>query len=610
MAQSGYTPISLYYSSTTTNVPLAANLTAGELAINTADGKLFYKDSSNVVQVIGTKGGVGSSSTTQVLYNSSGLVVGSANLTFDGTKLSTNTQGIANYGDYTGISTPSYSEGRLWYDSTSHALAYYNDASTAIVHIGQDIQIKVINNTGSSIPNGSPVYVTGTSSGQTYPNVALAKADVAGTAAVIGLTNGAIANGAIGYVTASGGIDNVNTGTFTVGQVLYLSPFSAGQLQNTIPATGLIVQVGLVIYVNSSTGKIYVKQTQPLNLATTQGGTGLTSYTAGDITYYASGTAFTKLGIGTVGQILTSSGTAPQWSTLTGVAVTTFSGGTTGLTPNTATSGAITLAGTLITSNGGTGLSSYTAGDTTYYASGTALTKLAIGAAGTIKTSTGTAPQWVANLTTAQGGTGLTSFTAGDLVYYATGTSFTKLGIGTSNYVMTSSGTAPQWSQNLSIGSLTASSDSTFSSTGALLISKGTTAQQPASPVTGMLRYNTTTNQFEGYSGSSAAWNPVGGASLSNDTSTASNLYPLFASATSGTATTLYTSNAKYLYKPSTGDLSAIAQVSSNGITINATTVGTNYTIQTGNNGFSVGPITVSSGITVTVSSGQKWVVI
>jgi hypothetical protein len=87
MAQSGFTPISIYYSATSTNVPTAGNLVAGELAINTADGKLFYKDSAGVVQVIGTKGGVGSSTTTQVLYNSSGLVVGSANMTYDGTKL-------------------------------------------------------------------------------------------------------------------------------------------------------------------------------------------------------------------------------------------------------------------------------------------------------------------------------------------------------------------------------------------------------------------------------------------------------------------------------------------------------------------------------------------
>jgi hypothetical protein len=87
MAQTGYTPISIYYSSTASNTPTAGNLVAGELAINTQDGKLFYKDAAGVVQVIGTKGGVGSSSTTQVLYNSSGLVVGSANMTFNGTTL-------------------------------------------------------------------------------------------------------------------------------------------------------------------------------------------------------------------------------------------------------------------------------------------------------------------------------------------------------------------------------------------------------------------------------------------------------------------------------------------------------------------------------------------
>ena len=87
MAQTGFTPISIYYSSTASNVPTAGNLVAGELAINTADGRLYYKDSAGVVQVIGTKGGVGSSTTTQVLYNSSGLVVGSANMTFNGTTL-------------------------------------------------------------------------------------------------------------------------------------------------------------------------------------------------------------------------------------------------------------------------------------------------------------------------------------------------------------------------------------------------------------------------------------------------------------------------------------------------------------------------------------------
>ena len=78
MAQTGYTPIRIYYSATTTNAPLAADLAAGELAINAFDGKLFYKDTSNVVQVIGwtvtpaTAGGTGQTSYAvgDVLYAS------------------------------------------------------------------------------------------------------------------------------------------------------------------------------------------------------------------------------------------------------------------------------------------------------------------------------------------------------------------------------------------------------------------------------------------------------------------------------------------------------------------------------------------------------------
>jgi hypothetical protein len=87
MAQTGYSVLSLYYSATAAATPTAGNLVAGELAINTADGKLFYKDSAGVVQVIGTKGGVGSSTTTQVLYNNAGTIAGSANFVFDGTNV-------------------------------------------------------------------------------------------------------------------------------------------------------------------------------------------------------------------------------------------------------------------------------------------------------------------------------------------------------------------------------------------------------------------------------------------------------------------------------------------------------------------------------------------
>jgi len=148
---------------------------------------------------------------------------------------------------------------------------------------------------------------------------------------------------------------------------------------------------------------------------------------------------------------------------------------------------------------------------------------------------------------------------------------------------LTWSGTALNVTGTVAVtGALTATLDSTFSSTGALTISKGTTGEQPGSPVTGMMRYNSTTNQFEGYSGSSPAWKSIGGSALSNDTSTASSLYPVFAGATSGTAENLYTSNAKLLYKPSTGEFQASVPVASNGIVVNSLTVTASYTIASG----------------------------
>jgi hypothetical protein len=88
MAQTGYTPILNYSSATASAVPLAANLAQGELALNTNDGKLFYKDSAGVVQTMASKatGSIGGS-TTQVQFNNSGVLGGSASLTWSGTVL-------------------------------------------------------------------------------------------------------------------------------------------------------------------------------------------------------------------------------------------------------------------------------------------------------------------------------------------------------------------------------------------------------------------------------------------------------------------------------------------------------------------------------------------
>jgi len=85
-------------------------------------------------------------------------------------------------------------------------------------------------------------------------------------------------------------------------------------------------------------------------------------------------------------------------SNATSAPVTTFSAGTTGFTPNTATSGAITLAGTLATTNGGTGLTSFTANGVVYASSSSAL---ATGSALTFDGTTLVSPVFQATTTNA-----------------------------------------------------------------------------------------------------------------------------------------------------------------------------------------------------------------
>jgi hypothetical protein len=159
-------------------------------------------------------------------------------------------------------------------------------------------------------------------------------------------------------------------------------------------------------------------------------------------------------------------------SNATSAPVLSFSAGTTGLTPSTATTGAITLAGTLSTANGGTNLISFTSGGAMYATSTSALTTgtLPTTAGGTALTSftsggavyaTSTSALTTGTLPVASGGTGLTAGTSGGiLAYTATGTlassgALTQYGVvlgggaggvptstavGTATYVLTSNG--------------------------------------------------------------------------------------------------------------------------------------------------------------------------
>jgi len=107
--------------------------------------------------------------------------------------------------------------------------------------------------------------------------------------------------------------------------------------------------------------------------------------------------------------------------TIANTGVLSFTGGTTGLTPSTATTGAVTLAGTLIAVNGGTGFGSYAVGDLLYANTTTTLAKLPDVATGNalISGGVGVAPAW--------GKIGLTTHVSGTLAVGNGGTGATTL---------------------------------------------------------------------------------------------------------------------------------------------------------------------------------------
>ena len=113
-------------------------------------------------------------------------------------------------------------------------------------------------------------------------------------------------------------------------------------------------------------------------------------------------------------------------------------------------------------------------------------------------------------------------------------------------------------------GTATFAGDVNLTGTGAIDIPAGTTAQRPGTPNSGMIRFNTTLGQYEGHNGT--AWSAIGGG------------------ATGGSNDRVF--------------------VETNN------TVTANYTLSTNFNAVTAGPCTIQSGVTVTVPSGQSWVIV
>ena len=130
-----------------------------------------------------------------------------------------------------------------------------------VMKIGEDLFYPVTNQTGSSIPKGTPVRFAGTLGASGRLLIALFLADGSLESQVfMGVTAETIANGAAGKVLWFGRIRKINTSAFSEGDILYASPTVAGGFTSTKPAApNNIISVAAVINSSASQGVIFVR---------------------------------------------------------------------------------------------------------------------------------------------------------------------------------------------------------------------------------------------------------------------------------------------------------------------------------------------------------------
>ena len=476
-----------------------------------------------------------------------------------------------------------------------------------------------------------PVFVTN-ASGQvtsvTNTAIAIANTQVSGlgTMSTQNANSVAITGGTIDGTTIGGSSAAAVTGTVVTANTY----FSGAGTNLTGTASGLSIGG------NAATATTAGSATNATNLS---GGA------SGSLPYQSAPSTTTFLAAGANGQVLTLASGVPSWATPTTGTVTSVSG--TGTVSGISLSGTVTSSGSL-TLGGTLDLSSppIIGGTTPNTITGTTITAntkfvssyfdAAGSGGGSLRTSGGTAVlQWGGgggvNLTldgafnmnpanysisiapTGSGTLTVNPATAGTINNMSIGLTtaaagyFTTLSLtstlsvngstGTAGQVLTSNGaSAPTWQAN--INGITIADDTTTNATryltftsattgdittanvastklqfnpsnglfslggtSAIKLPVGTVAERPT-PAAGMLRFNDDTDVFEGYNGT--AWGSIGGGS----------------------------------------------NITAYGLWENASVISANYTIGTSNNATSSGPITINSGVTVTVPTGSRWVVL
>jgi len=155
-------------------------------------------------------------------------------------------------------SQPPHLEGRLFYDSENHTITMFNDEPDVSLQIGQELYIRVRNETPDDIPNGSVVRLDG-SHGNAAPTIVLASADSEENSQVAGFATHTIESNSFGYISTFGLVRGVDTnGGMNDGDELFLS-VTSGEYVNADPGIPYYsVSLGRVVVSHESNGSIFV----------------------------------------------------------------------------------------------------------------------------------------------------------------------------------------------------------------------------------------------------------------------------------------------------------------------------------------------------------------
>jgi len=525
------------------------------------------------------------------------------------------------YIDMDTAATPTGAVARIRWNDTDGVPEVGLKGGNVTLQIGSELVQRVTNATGVDLSEGKVVYVTGATGNKVTVGLAQATSDSL-SATIIGVTTEPIGHNQQGFVTTEGLVRDIDTSAFAEGDVLWLSPTTAGEITATKPtAPNHLVMVGYCVRSSATVGSIFVKVQNGYEIGELHD-VYINSVANNDVLVYDStdsrweNKAQSTLAVGSATNVtgtvaIANGGTGattaanarvgllPSYTGNGGKVLGVNSGATDVEWITSAGSGSVTsvglsaptgfdVAGSPVTSTGTLALSfttgyslpttsSQTNWDTAYgwgnHASAGYL--LSTTAATTYVSLTGSYsnPSWITSLAGSK--------ISGDISGNA--------GTVTNGVYTTGSYADPTW-----ITSLAGSKISGNISGSAATLTTGRTVA-----ITGDLAY--TSGSFDG------SGNVTGTGTLATVNSNTGSFG-------SSTAIPVITVNGKGLVTAvSTATVAGgqyFGTAATKAIAYNSNSIAENVTVTSGNNGLSAGPITISGGFAVTVASGSRWVVL